>query len=114
MPEEKTTKQKRRWFNLIAPKLFNNQIIGQTITKDKNKLAGRTLSINLMTVTRDPKKQTANIIFKITSLQEENALLDIFGYYGFIFVYNLRYIWLGNAKKISYLNLCSAIYKIVI
>jgi len=79
MAEEKL-KQKRRWFNLVAPKLFNNQIVGQTIIKDPNKIYGRIVDINLMTILNDPKKDKINIKFKIYDVQGEKALLEIIGY----------------------------------
>ena len=49
--------KKKKWYNLVAPKMFNSQQLGQTLASDDSQLKDRTTTLNLMTLTRDIKKQ---------------------------------------------------------
>ncbi|MCX8147594.1 MAG: hypothetical protein N3D84_03955 [Candidatus Woesearchaeota archaeon] len=67
----------KKWYKLIAPKVFNEQVIGETAALSPNILIGRTASINLFLLTRDIKKQNINIVFEITKVQGDNAYTKV-------------------------------------
>ncbi len=69
--------KKKRWHRIIAPKIFNEQVIGETISAEPNLLSGRTISLNLMHLTRDMKKQNMNLIFEIVKVLGDTAYTDI-------------------------------------
>ena len=62
-------KKKKKWVPIVAAKEFNNMEIGETYVEDPNNSIGRTVTINLMALTRDPKKQSNNVTFKITEFK---------------------------------------------
>ena len=70
---------KKKWFNLIAPKLFSTRQIGQTIAnqdhskfKSEDSLQGRRIEVNLGDLDKDEQKTDDRIfIFKIPSQGSE-------------------------------------------
>lgn len=75
-----SSKLKKRWYPIIAPKMFNEQIIGEILIADPSKAIGKTVPANLMNLTGDMKKQSTDIIFSINSVTGEKASTGIIGY----------------------------------
>jgi len=76
MAEEKVVKsrvKKKKWIEILAPKYFNNQLIGESYITDANNLLHRTVQVNLMNLTRDMKKQNFNISFVIDRIENNKA-----------------------------------------
>lgn len=69
--------KKKRWHKIIAPKLFNEMIIGETPALEPNTLVGRTLRINMLTLTGDIKKQSIDITFEIEKVMGDTAYTRI-------------------------------------
>lgn len=65
--------KKKVWVSIIAPKMFNEQIIGETPTYNTPGLVGKTVSVNLMTLTGDARKQSISAKLKITEIKEGKA-----------------------------------------
>ena len=68
---------KRSWYPILAPALFNNQPIGESPVTDARLLLGKTITVNLMTITGDPKKYSTNVMFKVNRLGESKGFTDI-------------------------------------
>lgn len=85
MAEEKTAKttkiKKKKWIQIISPALFRNELIGEIPTSEPKSLIGRTVTLNLMNLTRDIKKQNVNIKFVITSIKGDKTTAEFYGYY---------------------------------
>lgn len=78
----KTTKvKKKRWVQILAPVLFRNELIGEIPTSEPKSLIGRTVTVNLMTLTRDMKKQNTSIKLVITNIKGEKTITEFYGYY---------------------------------
>jgi len=73
-------KKKKKWLPILASIEFNNQYMTETYVDEPEKAVGRMLSINLMTLTRDPKKQLFNAEFKINEVKNNNAITELTGY----------------------------------
>jgi len=52
----KTVIKKKKWVPIQAPKLFNEQIIGESLVGEAQELVGRRATVSLMTLTGDPQK----------------------------------------------------------
>ncbi|MSR86531.1 hypothetical protein EXS74_04000, partial [Candidatus Woesearchaeota archaeon] len=61
--------EKKRWYAVQAPTMFNNVVFGETCATDPSLLTGRGIKINLGTVLRATKKQNLEARFKITGVQ---------------------------------------------
>jgi len=78
----KATKVKRkRWIHVLASKLFRNEPIGEIPTAEPELLKGKLVTVSLMTLTRDMKKQNTNVKFIITNIQGDRANTELYGYY---------------------------------
>lgn len=73
-------KKKKSWFTVVASKDFGNTVIGETLSDDKNSLAGKTLKVNLMNLLNDPRKQNINLTFKVVDFKDDRALTDLVKY----------------------------------
>ena len=93
--EQKT--KKKKWYNVLATKYFNNSVIGETTCKDKESLIGRVVSYNLGLLTRDVKLQNVKVGFKINKVEDNNALTEIIKY-ELINSYIKRVVRVGRSK----------------
>ena len=65
--------KKKRWFKLIAPAEFDRKALGETPAEKPELLKGRTTRINLSDLTSDRKHRHITVIFKVDSVQGDNA-----------------------------------------
>ena len=71
---KKTIKgRKKKWIEIIAPKMFNNAVIGEVPVYETETVMGKTATVNLMTLTNDMKKQNYNVSFEVNEIVGEKA-----------------------------------------
>jgi small subunit ribosomal protein S3Ae len=85
MAEAKETKgskkaRKKKWFSIVADKLFENAPLGESLLYSADQLNGRVISANLMTLTNDIKAQNVNVKFKINEISGDQAIGSIVSY----------------------------------
>lgn len=71
---------KKEWYPIIAPKVFQNAVLGETTVYDPQQMMGKCLSINLMGLTNDAKRQNININFEVVDVQNGKGLANVVGY----------------------------------
>jgi small subunit ribosomal protein S3Ae len=72
--------RKKKWFPVLAPKLFKEHVIGEIPLYDTETLAKRGLTVNMMNLTGDPKSQHINVKLRINEVKEGKGLTEILGY----------------------------------
>ncbi len=80
MATKSSRKQKKIWFNIVAPKEFGHHVIGETSAFESQQLVGRKVKVSLMNLLNDPKKQNIQITFKIIGVRDNNAVTEITSY----------------------------------
>jgi len=80
MPEQVVKLKKKQWYPILAPKQFDNVIIGETLVYEPNQMLGKTLSHSLMNLINDTKRQNINIHFKVVEVEGNKAKTSIIGY----------------------------------
>ena len=80
MQEQVVKLKKKQWYPIIAPKLFDNVVLGETLVQEPKAMLGKTLSHNLMNLTNDTKRQNINIHFKVVEVEGDKAITSIVGY----------------------------------
>jgi len=71
MAQTKTLKvKKKRWVGIAAPALFDNMFLGEVYLGEAEEAIGRVITVSLMAITGDPKRQATKISFKIDGVQE--------------------------------------------
>lgn len=76
----KKSAARKRWVPVAAPKDFNSQPIGETHVYDPREALGRHITVNLMTLTKNPKTQGINVSFVISGQHEGKLLTGLTGY----------------------------------
>ena len=57
--------KKKKWFDILAPELFGNKVVGQTLSSDQSLLVGRTTRIGLTDLVSDISRFFIKLKFKI-------------------------------------------------
>jgi small subunit ribosomal protein S3Ae len=79
--QKATRVRQKKWYTIYAPKVFNEQVLGETTVVDTKELLGRVISVSLMELTGDPNKQSTYIKFKITEQKQGGVGTEAIGYY---------------------------------
>ncbi|MBL7054540.1 hypothetical protein ISS05_02175 [Candidatus Woesearchaeota archaeon] len=78
---EKATKiKKKHWYPILAPKIFNNAVLGETLITEPGLALNKSITQNLMNLTNDFKKQNINIKFIVNQVEGNKAYTKIVGY----------------------------------
>ena len=80
MAEQLVKVKKKQWYPILAPKLFNNTLLGETIVADPQSMIGKTLSNSLTNLANDAKRQNVNVHFKVTEVENDKAKTVVIGY----------------------------------
>lgn len=62
--------KKKKWFKIVAPAIFNQAEVGEILLYDPEASIGRVIRVNLMVLTRDPKKQDKEVGFILDGRKE--------------------------------------------
>lgn len=76
----KTRKGKKKWFQIIAPAMFKEAAIGAMPLFNIRDGIGRTIKVNIATLTREIRRQMASVVFKIDKASESTLSTKTIGY----------------------------------
>lgn len=77
----KTKVARKEWYPILAPKMFQNAVLGETYVYEPQQIMGKGMVSNLMNLTNDVKRQNINIMFRVSSVQNGKAFADVIGYH---------------------------------
>jgi small subunit ribosomal protein S3Ae len=72
--------KKKVWAPIIAPAIFNNQLIGEMYLDEPQNAVGRKVTVSLMALTGDPQRQNVHITFTISKAENNQLHTKLFGY----------------------------------
>jgi len=70
----------KEWYEVITPKLFDNAVIGETLTVDPSTLVGRVMETSLIDLGGDGRKYYVKFFFKIDKIEGNRALTVLNGH----------------------------------
>lgn len=73
-------KVKKKWVELRAPKSFNSVDLGHTHVAASEGAIGKNITVNLMNLTGDMRKQNIQITFHVTNVQDGKGVTAVTGY----------------------------------
>jgi len=79
MPKEK--KEKKDWYVIVAPELFNRAEVGETPAKTQKHLINRTIEVPLSDLTNNINDIYSYLIFRITNVDGNKAYTSLDGFY---------------------------------
>lgn len=71
--------RKKKWFPVLAPKLFKERVIGEIPLYESGSMLNRGLTVNMMNLTGDPKSQHINVKVRINEVKEGKGMTEILG-----------------------------------
>lgn len=74
------TWKKKRWLPIISEKVCENNMLGETPVEETEKIIGRTIDVNMFTITGDMKKQHMTITYKIHTFRDNKFYAIPIGY----------------------------------
>jgi len=72
--------KKKKWYSIVAPQVFNNQFLGETTTIEPGKVVGKSIKVNLMSLTGEVRNQNVNIRMRISGIKDGQAATEVTGY----------------------------------
>jgi len=75
----KTKVKKKHWAPIIAPKLFDHMVLGETHISDKEEMLTKSINLNLMALTDDPRRQGYSIRFDVKEVKDGKAHTQLIG-----------------------------------
>jgi ribosomal protein S3AE len=72
--------EKKKWFPIVAPKIFHNQVIGEILLSNPSDAVGRIIPVNLANLARDPRRQHITIKLKASNVAGEKIHTEPNGY----------------------------------
>lgn len=71
---------KKQWYEIVAPKMFGEKIIGETLTLDPKHLAGRKVNVSLSDMTGDFSKFYVRLNFQVNKIDGTRAFTEFVGH----------------------------------
>ncbi len=99
MADQVAKLKKKQWFPIVAPKQFENTVLGETLVYEPQAMMGKTLTHSLMNLTNDIKRQNINIHFRIVGIDGDKAITSIVGYE--IIPYSVKRFVRRNSEKMD-------------
>ena len=63
----------KQWYNVHAPKLFNDVSVGEMPANDEKAAIGRNIVVSLDQLTKNPSHAYTNVVLKVTEVKAEGA-----------------------------------------
>ncbi|HEV8595815.1 MAG TPA: 30S ribosomal protein S3ae [Thermoplasmata archaeon] len=68
------------WFNLVAPEMFNRQVIGETPAEEPTKVMGRVTEVTVQDITGDFSKMHIKLMFRVADVRGTEAHTQFVGH----------------------------------
>ncbi|HTD81158.1 MAG TPA: 30S ribosomal protein S3ae [Thermoplasmata archaeon] len=68
------------WYNILAPEMFNKQLLGETVADEAGKVMGRITEVTVQDLTGDFSKMHIKLHFKVNHVQGQDALTQFVGH----------------------------------
>ena len=71
---------KKQWYDIIAPKMFGEKVVGETMAVEPKQLIGRTLEVNLIEMIQDYSKFYIKMKLRIDRIEGQKAFTKLVGH----------------------------------
>ncbi|MBI2972010.1 MAG: 30S ribosomal protein S3ae [Candidatus Aenigmarchaeota archaeon] len=71
---------KKQWYDIVAPKLFGERVIGETLSSDPKTLIGRKVEVSLLDIAKDFQKFYIKLLFQIERVEGSKAYTVFVGH----------------------------------
>ena len=71
---------KKQWYDIVAPKMFEERVIGETLASDGRNLVGRTVEVSLLELAKDFSKFYIKLHFRVDRVEGSKAYTVFVGH----------------------------------
>ena len=71
---------KKQWYEIVAPKMFGEKIVGETLAVDPKSLMGRRIDISLMEISRNYSQFYIKLSLKVEKIEGNRAFTRFMGH----------------------------------
>lgn len=71
---------KKKWVRIIAPRMLNNEVVGETIYSDMKKVIGKVVEVNVGFLLNDRRRQHMKLKLIVKEIKGEQANTEVKGY----------------------------------
>jgi small subunit ribosomal protein S3Ae len=76
----KLKRQKKKWLSILAPKLYNENHLGESFVHDESELMGKRIKVSLMNLVNNMRKQNVHLLFEVNKVSNATGQTKIIGY----------------------------------
>jgi small subunit ribosomal protein S3Ae len=69
-------KQQKRWYDVLAPEMFDREQLGETLADEPDKALGRTIETTLGDLRNDASENNTKLTFRITEVASDTAYTE--------------------------------------
>ena len=77
---DKAKIRKKKWFQILAPKIFNEQVMGEIFLYEAKSMVKRGITVNMMVLTGNPRNQNINFKFRIIDVKDGKGVTELLGF----------------------------------
>lgn len=70
----------KNWYTILAPSLFNNVPVAETLSESPDNLIGRTTEVSLQDITNDFRKSHIKLLFTVDRIEQNTAHTQLKGH----------------------------------
>lgn len=78
--EEKVKKKRKKMYSILAPSFLGQKLVGETLIEEPSFLKGKSVTINMLNLTGDIKKQQIELKFFVDDVKENKGHTKIVQY----------------------------------
>ena len=71
---------KKQWYEIVAPKVFEEKVIGETLAAEPKQLIGRKIETSLFELSKDYSKFYIKLQFQIDNIEDSRAFTKFVGH----------------------------------
>ncbi|MBN1792627.1 hypothetical protein JW826_02995 [Candidatus Woesearchaeota archaeon] len=72
--------RKKKWFQIVAPKVFREVVVGEVPLYESDQLKGRKMGVNMMNLTGNPRNQSISVKLKVVDVKEGKGVTEVMGF----------------------------------
>ncbi len=72
--------EKKKWYEILAPKMFDEKPVAETLAAEPEHLIGRTVEVSLLNLTKDYSRFYVKLLFQIERVEGDKAYTKFVGH----------------------------------
>ena len=72
--------KKKKWFAIVAPKVFESREVSETVAEKPQAIVGRTITMSVAEIVPQARKQAIYVKFRVTEVQGQKAYTELTGH----------------------------------